>query len=288
LTLYLIAMAYASILDDRAVIALSGTEARDFLQGLVTNDMAACVDRHAVYAALLTPQGKILFEFFIVPDAESHFLIDCAAKRAADLTKRLSMYKLRAKIEIASRPELAVAAVWNKDGAAPQTPAGAVTFVDPRLSALGVRMIATRDVLARAVGNFPHGDYTEHRLALAVPDSADLPPDSVFALDAGLEELNGVSFKKGCYVGQEVTARMKHRSSARRRFVVAESADALPAAGTPVDSGGREIGTLASGEAKRALALVRLDRLAEAEAAQSVITAAGRRLVLRKAAWLDV
>ena len=278
-------MAYASILDDRTVIALSGADARDFLQGLVTNDMAACSDC-ALYAALLTPQGKILFDFLIVPDSETRFLIDCAAERAADLTKRLSLYRLRAKIEIAPHRELAVAAIWEKDGATPRPPAGAISFTDPRLAGLGVRMIATRDVLARATGTFPRGDYTEHRLALGVPDSADLPPDTVFALDAGLEELNGVSFRKGCYVGQEVTSRMKHRSTARRRFVMVQSADGLPAAGTPVESGGREIGTLASGDAHRALALVRLDRLAEADAAQATVTAAGRRLILRKAPWL--
>jgi folate-binding protein YgfZ len=273
------------MLDDRALIALSGPDARDFLQGLVTNDMAACSDC-AVYAALLTPQGKILFDFVIVPDNENRFLIDCAAQRAADLIKRLSLYRLRAKVEIAPKRELAIAAVWEDEGKIPHPPSGAITFTDPRLPALGLRMIGARDVLARAIGGYPRGDYTEHRLALGVPDSADLPADSVFALDAGLEELNGVSFKKGCFVGQEVTARMKHRATARRRFVAVESADGLPAAGTPVESGGREIGTLASGDAHRALALVRLDRLAEVEAAQAPVTAAGRRLTLRKAPWL--
>jgi len=281
-------MAYASILDDRAVIALSGPDARDFLQGLITNDMAGCITDCALYAALLTPQGKILFDFVLVPEKDTLVLIDCAAERAADLIKRLSMYRLRAKIDITARPELAVAAVWETDGATPHTPGGAIVFSDPRLLALGVRMIATRDVLARATGTFPRGDYTEHRLALGIPDSSDLPPDSVFALDAGLEELNGVSFKKGCYIGQEVTARMKHRATARRRFVLVESVDGLPAAGTPVESAGREIGTLASGDTHHALALVRLDRLAEAEASHAPITAAGRPLVLRKAPWLHV
>ena len=282
------AMAYASILDDRAVLALKGPDARDFLQGLVTNDVSACIDKCALYAALLTPQGKILFDFFIVPDGENRYFIDCAIARAADLSKRLSLYKLRAKVDITPQPELAVGAAWEQDGAAPHMLIGAITVADPRLPALGVRMIAGRDVLARALVGFPHGDYTEHRLGLGVPDSADLPPDSIFALDAGLEELNGVSFKKGCYVGQEVTARMKHRASARRRFVIVESAEGLPDAGTPVESEGREIGTMAGGDANRALALVRLDRLAEAEAAQAPITAVGRSLVLRKASWLDV
>lgn len=280
------AMAYASILDDRAVLVLNGPEARDFLQGLVTNDLSTCTEKCALYAALLTPQGKILFDFFIVPDGESRFLIDCAAARAADLTKRLSMYKLRAKVDISAQPQLAVGAAWETDGTVPQMPAGAVSVPDPRLPSLGLRVIAGRDVLARAFGGFSQGNYTEHRLNLGVPDSADLPPDSVFPLDAGLEELNGVSFKKGCYVGQEVTARMKHRATARRRFVLVQSAGALPPAGTPVESEGREIGTLASGEANRALALLRLDRLAEAQAAQAPITAAGQSLAVHKADWL--
>lgn len=282
------AMAYTSILDDRAVIAVSGVEARDFLQGLVTADVTACVKDCALYAALLTPQGKILFEFFIVPETENRFLIDCASARMADLVKRLSMYRLRAKVEIAPQPELAVAAAWEDDGSTPHMPVGTMSFADPRLSGLGVRMIAARDILARATSTFARGDYMGHRLGLGVPDSADLPPDSVFALDSGLEELNGVSFKKGCYVGQEVTARMKHRATARRRFVVAESADGLPPAGTPLQSEGREMGTLASGDANRALALVRLDRLEEAEAAQAPVTAGGHTLTLRKAGWLDV
>jgi folate-binding protein YgfZ len=286
--LYLMAMAYASILEDRAVLALKGPDARDFLQGLVTNDVSACVEKCALYAALLTPQGKILFDFFIVPESENHFLIDCATARAADFAKRLSMYRLRAKVDIAPQPQLAVAAAWDDDGAPPQMPAGAITVTDPRLPSLGVRMIASRDVLARAMTGFAHGDYAQHRLRLAVPDSADLPPDTVFALDAGLEELNGVSFKKGCYVGQEVTARMKHRATARRRFVIVESTEGLPDGGTPVESQGREIGTLAGGDANLALALLRLDRLTEAQAAKAPITAAGRKLVVRKADWLDV
>ena len=277
-------MIHASVLEDRAVLALGGAEARDFLQGLITNDMASCTDGLAVYAALLTPQGKILFDMFVVPDGEDRLLIDCAATRAAELTKRLTLYRLRAKVEIAARPDLAVAALWG-DGAAAEIPVGAVTFADPRHPALGLRGIATRDVLARTTRGFAAGDYQAHRLALGVPDSADLPPDSVFALDAGLEELNGVSFKKGCYIGQEVTARMKHRATARRRFVMAEFAGEAPPAGTPIESEGRELGTLASGTNGSALALVRLDRLAEAEEKHAPIMAAGRGITLKKPGW---
>jgi hypothetical protein len=282
-TLYVRIMSYASIQEDRTVLSVRGPEARDFLQGLITNDIGACATGQAIYAALLTPQGKILFDFLIVPDGDG-VLLDCAAPRAADLTKRLAMYRLRAKVEIAARPDLAVAALWG-DGATPSMLHGLTVFADPRHPALGLRAIATRDVLARALNDVTVGDYTSHRLALAIPDSPDMPPDSVFALDAGLEELNGVSFKKGCYIGQEVTARMKHRATARRRFVVAEFAGAAPPAGTALTSEGRELGTLASGVNGKALALVRLDRLAEADEKHAPVTAAGLETHLKRPDW---
>ena len=277
-------MAYASILEDRAIIALAGAEARDFLQGLITNDMAACEGGAALYAALLTPQGKILFDFFVVAGDENRWLLDCAADRAADLLKRLALYRLRAKVEIAARPDLAVAAFWG-NGAAAAAREGTIGFADPRHRALGLRMIGSRQALAGATSGLETGDYRAHRLALGVPGSADLPPDQVFALDAGLEELNGVNFKKGCYVGQEVTARMKHRATARRRFVAAETEGPMPPPGTLVEAQGRELGVLASGQDGRALALVRLDRLAEAEGKQAPITAGGRPLHLSKPGW---
>jgi tRNA-modifying protein YgfZ len=257
----------AVILDDRAVFSVGGETARDFLQGLVTNDMAACAPGRPIYAALLTPQGKILFEF-IVHEREGAFLIDCASAVVADLMKRLTMYRLRAKIDIALRDDLAVAV--GQDGGMP----------DPRLSAL-----CTRDIVAKDTAPPDAGAYTALRLSLGVPDSADLPPDTVFALDAGLEELNGVSFKKGCYVGQEVTARMKHRATARRRMIIADVEGALPPAGTPVTANGKELGILATGAGKRALALVRLDRWQEAVGSGASITASGQRVTLAKPEW---
>jgi folate-binding protein YgfZ len=162
-----------------------------------------------------------------------------------------------------------------------------VTFRDPRLAELGWRSIGPAEELQRTA-NASLSDYHRHRLALGVPDSADLPPDQVFPLDAGFEELNGVSFRKGCYVGQEVTARMKHRGTARRRIVVVEIEGAVPASGTPLEAGGREIGSLAGGMDQRALALVRLDRLAEAEAAGAEIRAGGLPANVRRPAWLRV
>jgi tRNA-modifying protein YgfZ len=275
-------MANAAILHDRAIIALEGPETRSFLQGLVTNDVAQCVAGEAVYAAILTPQGKILFDF-ILAATESIFFVDCAAARANDLVKRLGFYRLRAKVNITTRPELGAAAIWGETF----SHGNIFSVADPRLSVLGTRLIGPVDQLEEAIGQIPAGDYEDFRLQLGVPDSADLPPDQVFALDAGMEELHGVSFSKGCYVGQEVTARMKHRSSARRRFYIAESED-IPAPGTIVDAQGKELGRITSAKNSRGLALVRLDRLAEAEENHLQLRAGGKPLSLRRPDWLHV
>jgi folate-binding protein YgfZ len=278
-------MAYASLLDQRVIIALKGPDARSFLQGLISNDMEDCAPGKGIYAALLTPQGKILFEFFVTEHGD-RFLLDCAAARSADLMKRLTFYRLRAKVDIAPASDLKVAAAW--DGASTANAAGVVSFPDPRLPALGLRLIGSLTDLQAGIAGIPRGDYRAHTLRLGVPDSADLLPDSVFALDAGLEELGGVDFKKGCYVGQEVTARMKHRASARRRFLIADVEGDLPPAGTKLEASGREVGTLATGADKRALALVRLDRVEEARSAGAAITAMGQTVRLQMPSWLQV
>jgi tRNA-modifying protein YgfZ len=276
-------MQHCVLLSDRAVLAVAGTEARAFLQGLVTNDVTPSSAGDGMYAALLTPQGKLLFEFFLVETAPERILIDVAENRAADLLKRLTLYRLRAKLTL-EKTDLTVAACWNGD---PPRDEHVVAVRDPRLAELGWRLIGPAALL-QAHANGTLADYHRHRLALGVPDSADLPPDQLFPLDAGFEELNGVSFRKGCYVGQEVTARMKHRGTARRRMVVVETAGDLPAPGTPLEAGGREIGTLAGGRDRRALALVRLDRLAEAEAAAAEIRAGGVPVSVHKPGWLRV
>jgi len=285
-------MIQAAILD-RAVVRVAGPEARSFLQGLITNDIGKCAPGTPIYAALLTPQGKVLFDF-IVADGGSGFLFDCAAGRADDLVKRLSMYRLRAKLEIARMPELCVAALWGDGLAALSVPAlsvpdGVIAFADPRLAALGRRLIGTRPALetALAAAGAKAGNaaaYGKHRLALGVPGAADFGADSLFALDAGLEELHGVDFKKGCYVGQELTARMKHRGTARKRILIAETSGEIPAS-APVAAGGREIGNVLAGGTDRALALVRLDRLADAEEKNVTIAIAGHAGKLLKPAW---
>lgn len=277
-------MASAAVLDNRAVIGLEGADSRNFMQGLITNDIGNCVPGRAIYAALLTPQGKILYDF-LVAAVDSGLWIDCASASASELAKRLGFYRLRAKVSIAAKAELVVAAVWN--GPAISAVANGTVFPDPKLAQLGIRVIAPRPQVESALAAIPRNDYESFRLEMGVPDSADMPPDQVFALDAGLEELHGVSFTKGCYVGQEVTSRMKHRATARRRFYIAE-AGAVPPAGTAIQAEGRELGRISSATGSRGLALIRLDRLAEAEQNNVPLSAAGEPIALHQPAWLHV
>lgn len=263
-------------LKDRAVIALEGGEARDFLQGLVTNDVAKLAPAVGIYAALLTPQGKILFDF-LMTEGDGAVLLDCAAGAADALVKRLGMYRLRAKIGIALRPQLSVYA-----GLTGRPAERAITFADPRLAALGPRSIG-------AVAEMPDflegpAPYHAQRVMLGVPEGADFGSDKIFALDAGLGELNGVAFDKGCYVGQELTARMKHRGTARKRIFGVRGSGALPPAGAKIVSDGAEIGELVSIYGSEGFALMRLDRLQDSIAS---LTADNMPVTIFRPEWLD-
>jgi folate-binding protein YgfZ len=268
---YLRAMA-AIRLDDRAVLEVSGSEAKSFLQGLITNDVGRLKDDLPLYAALLTPQGKILFDFVLFDNGET-VLVDCAALARDALQKRLSLYRLRAKVDLRPRADLAVYTSFNSDAAE-----GAR---DPRAAGLGRRWIAVHDS-----NDADAQSYLSHRLDLGVPEGADFGQDKVFALDGDLDELNAVSFDKGCYVGQELTARMKHRGTARKRLLPISSAngDLLPPADTGVTANGHEIGTLTSAYGPRGFALIRLDRLEDA--GTSAIEANGIALNVTKPSWL--
>jgi tRNA-modifying protein YgfZ len=263
-------------LKDRAIIALEGGEARDFLQGLITNDLALLSPGRGLYAALLTPQGKILFDF-LVAEGDGAVLLDCAASEAEALLKRLTMYRLRAKIGIALRPQLSVYV-----GLSGRPAERAVTFPDPRLAALGPRSIGA----AAEMPDFLEGPapYHAERLQLGVPEGGDFGSDKIFALDAGLEELNGVSFDKGCYVGQELTARMKHRGTAKKRILGLKAAGALPPAGTAILSSSAEVGEILASYGSAGFALMRLDRLNEAKAP---LTADNMALTAFKPRWLE-
>ncbi|HTO41231.1 MAG TPA: hypothetical protein VL026_09670, partial [Rhizomicrobium sp.] len=262
-------MSQTARLTNRAILSLSGPEARDFLQGLITNDVRAAKPGQPAYAALLTPQGKILFDFMIHADGDT-LLLDIAADRREALRKRLTMYRLRAKVEIAARDELCVVARWGAD----------VMGNDPRHARLGARTVENADVAAGS------DDYEAHRLGLGIPESSDFGVDRMFALDADLDELHGVAFDKGCYVGQELTARMKHRGTARKRLLPIEALDgaALAPVDTAVVAGGRDIGEITAVYGARGFVLTRLDRLEDA--GDAAVEAGGNAVRILKPDWL--
>ena len=238
---------------DRAVLRVSGEEARDFLQNLVTNDLDR-LDTGPVYAALLSPQGKYLFDFFVVPDGAT-LLIDVAADRAEALARRLSLYRLRAKVAI----EEAGLAVVLGLGAPPLAP---LAFPDPRLAELGWRAYAADPELVLA-GMTPldPAALTALRVAHLVPESGiELVPDESYILEMGFERLGGVDFRKGCYVGQEVTARMKHKTELRKGLARVTFAGEAPPPGTEITAAGKPVGTLLTAGRGEALAYLRFDR----------------------------
>ena len=262
-------------LSDRVVIALEGPDARAFLQGLITNDLTGLAPGFGLYAALLAPQGKILFDFLIA-EGDGAVLLDCLAASAEALIKKLKLYRLRAKIEIALRPQLSVYA-----GLTGRPAERAITFADPRLAQLGPRSIgAVAEMPAELPGP---AIYHAARLSLGVPEGSDFGSDKIFALDAGLDELHAIAFDKGCYIGQELTARMKHRGTARKRILTVSADAALPASGD-VMAGDGAIGEVVAAYGAKAFALVRLDRL---EANTGALAVAQIPVALTRPAWLD-
>ena len=241
-------MPYA-ILPDRLVIAITGDDRIPFLQGLITNDAARLEKGEAIYAAMLSPQGKFLHDFFIIPDGET-LLLDVNRDRADDLLKRLKIYKLRASVTLEPVPEMTVHALWNAPA-----PAHSIVITDPRLAALGLRIYGTT-----ALEGEP-GDYEAHRIALTIPDGAkDMHIEKSLLLEFSFESLHGVSFSKGCYVGQEVTARSKFRGQVRKCLVAIRAEHPLPAGGDIV-SGGVAVGELLSTHGTHGLALLRVEAL---------------------------
>jgi folate-binding protein YgfZ len=271
----------AAFLEDRGIVRVSGEDAAAFLQNLLTNDVEALAPHEARYAALLTPQGKILFDFLVVhapADAGASYLLDCDRARAADLAKRLSLYKLRAKVAIADESaDHGVIAYWHGE---PENAPGGVFYRDPRALGLGHRAILPR-AMAIAVGEADVGEYEALRISLGVPKGGvDFAFGDAFPHDADMDLLGGVDFKKGCYVGQEVVSRMKHRGEARKRVVRVRLEGAGPAPGVEVTDGERPVGVLGSSSGRHALALLRLDRVEEAKVAERSLVAGGVELVV--------
>jgi tRNA-modifying protein YgfZ len=257
-------------LASRAIFSVEGDEAVGFLNNLVTCDLGALETEQAAYGALLTPQGKVLFDFFALRTVEG-FLIDCALSQRMEFLQKLGMYKLRAKVSIAARDELEV-------GAMPDDDPLPLAYADPRISSMGFRMIAPK-------GTLPHGGgYDEWRISQGLADSdADIGVGKLFPHEANLDHLHGVSFTKGCYVGQEVVSRMEHRSTARSRIVTIAYHGAAPPSGTLLMSGDKNIGMALSSAGSAGLAMVRLDRLQESS---EPVTANGAKADVQIADWL--
>jgi hypothetical protein len=245
-------MAY---LPARGVVAVSGDDRVAFLQGLISNDVALAAPDRAVWAALLTPQGKWLADFFVFADGE-RLLLDCERIQAAFLVQRLGRYQLRSRVALADLSEtFHIYAVW--DGK-PEMSARVVAAPDPRLAEAGWRILSKQSLPA----NSDAAAWDAHRLALGLPDgSRDLEPEKTVLLEAGFDELAGVSWSKGCYMGQELTARTKYRGLVKRRLVPVAISGAAPDPGTPVTRNGTEVGTLRSMRNASGLAVLRLDAL---------------------------
>jgi tRNA-modifying protein YgfZ len=280
----------AALLADRGVIKVAGDDARRFLNGLITNDMDGIGPGSPRFAALLTPQGKIIVDFFVAeagPDDGGGFFLDCPRALAPALKDKLGFYKLRAKVTVDDLSKaLGVMAAW--DGAALSE--FGLSYADPRLPALGTRTILPPDLVAEAAADLgatlvDAEAYNAHRIALGVPRGGeDFIYGDAFPHEADMDQLAGVDFEKGCYVGQEVVSRVEHRSSVRSR-IVPVAYELAPISGLPVMAGEKEVGTLMSAAKGRGLAFVRLDRVADALAGGTPLTCGNLPIHVVKPDW---
>ena len=281
----------AALLPDRGVVKVAGDDARRFLGGLVTNDMAKVVPGSPRFAALLTPQGKIIVDFIIVeatPEDGGGFFLDVPKALATTLVEKLNFYKLRAKVQVEDLSEaLGVMAVWGGSGDCEY----GLCYADPRLAGLGLRVMLPPHLASEAAADLGASlveaeAYEAHRIALGVPRGGnDFIYGDTFPHEADMDVLAGVDFDKGCYVGQEVVSRVEHRSTARSRVVPIAYDEYSPIPGLPVMVGDKQIGMLGSTAKGHGLALLRLDRVAEAQAAGTPLTAGGITLRVVKPAW---
>lgn len=284
---------FVAVLEERGVVSVKGPDAEKLLQGVITNDMALLGSQAAIHAGLLSPQGKILFDFLIVKTPDG-FLLDVARDQAAALAKRFTMYKLRAAVVIADvSGDYTVTAIRGA-GKVSEPNEGSVRFADPRMAGLGWRDLLLHPEHLRGQRPFivrrePWLAYHAHRIALGVPEGGkDYAFGDTFPHEALFDRLNGVSFTKGCYVGQEVVSRMEHRGTARKRVVPVVADRPLPESGTEVRAGDQLIGVLGSTDGARGLALLRLDRAREMEAAGHALVAGEVGVRIELPDWLKL
>jgi folate-binding protein YgfZ len=271
----------AALLPDRGVVKVSGEDARNFLNGLVTTDLTPLRPGHGRFGALLTPQGKITVDFLITEAPAGHgggFLLDCPRALAQGLADKLGFYKLRAKVAVENLSDsFGVLAAWDGEPAVKPD----LAFADPRSTALGWRILAPTE-LAQKVADLIGADlvdstaYDAHRIAAGVPRGGlDFSYGDAFPHETNMDRLHGVDFDKGCYVGQEVVSRMQHRGTARTRTVRILFEDFSPEPGATILAGDKVVGTLGSTAAPNGLALIRVDRAADAIAAGTPLTSGG-------------
>ncbi|ESY82021.1 folate-binding protein YgfZ [Mesorhizobium australicum] len=268
-----------ALLKDRALITVSGPDAEHFLQNILTTDLDTLGNGEAKPGALLTPQGKILFDFLISRAGENAFRIECRADISDDFIRRLMLYKLRAKVEIAKLAQAVVTVAWGKESIASESDSTALA--DRRFGDEGVTRF---DAGAPDAGDI--GAWQAFRIGHGVAESgADYALGDAFPHDVLLDEMGGVGFKKGCYVGQEVVSRMQHRGTARRRVLIVEAGLPLPAAGAELTVGGRPVGTLGSSATVTGLAIARIDRVKAALDAGQPILAGDIPVTLTIPSW---
>ncbi len=286
-------LSYA-LLDDRGALEIAGDDRVAFLQGLVSNDVAKAGLARAIHAALLTAQGRYLHDFFIVAEGDA-FVLDAEAARLDDLRRRLSLYRLRSKVTLAAAGERReIAAAWGEgtaralgladEAGAARPVAGGTAYVDPRLGDLGARLLLPRGDAAHTLAGMGFAkasreEYDRMRLRLGVPDgSRDLAIEKALLVESGFDELNGIDWQKGCFIGQEITARMKYRGLAKKRLMPVAVEGELPPPDTPVLLGAEEAGEIRSGRDGMALALLRLEAVEKAAETGAKLSAGGAQL----------
>ncbi|CAD7043961.1 folate-binding protein [Pseudorhizobium endolithicum] len=265
----------AAYLQSRRFIRISGPDAEHFLQNLITTDVSSLAAGEARPGALLTPQGKILFDFMVWRQGDA-FVLETEAVQQEALARRLTMYKLRAPVEIQSLPEEGVTVLWGDE-------ASSAGVEDARFSKSGIRLLR---LAGQAVGNLVRGDYDLLRVQAGVAASGiDYGLQDAFPHDVLMDLNGGLSFRKGCYVGQEVVSRMQHRGTARRRLVQIEAKEALPPSGTDITAGGKPVGTLGTVSGHFGLAIVRTDRVGAAVASDTPLLAGDIVVTTELPAW---
>jgi tRNA-modifying protein YgfZ len=276
----------AAFLPDRGLVKVSGNDARDFLNNLVTTDVTLVRPGLGRFGALLTPQGKITTDFLITEAPAGHgggFLIDCPRALAQGLADKLGFYRLRAKVTVENVSDgLGVLAAWGGDPAIEPD----LSFADPRNAALGWRILVPQDLARKAADLLgaefvDSNEYEAHRIGAGVPRGGlDFMYGDAFPHETNMDRLHGVNFDKGCYIGQEVVSRMQHRGTARTRTVRIVLEGEAPEAGTPVVAGEKPVGTMGSSTGGAGLALIRIDRAIEALDAGTPLTSGGLALRL--------